>query len=174
MKKFLWPFIFTLTSIRLWAIDTICYDAHNAFSFSAPEFFFADTKSADQLGLCVIYIPKKTTFDNAPVILYPRVVTTPLSLASFIEKDKKDFLKKAVTAFIEKQHPYLSKSKLQFEVRFFHNGPPPNEYELVYYLKAKKAVLLLGLSARKKSDLIKYEISLKNLADGIASVKKLR
>ena len=58
--------------------DAICYSGDAAFILPCPGGWTGDPAAAGRLDLCGIYYPQGYTFDNAPVVMYPRLVT-PLS-----------------------------------------------------------------------------------------------
>lgn len=170
--KTIFLFVFFIISSQLMASDTICYDEKNAFVFESGKQWQLDAKAADKMGLCAIYTLKDYSFDDSPAIIYPRLITTNESLKDMIDKDKLDYQKKSITAFILKHKKFKSKkNKLDFEVLSFNNGASPNEYEYVFYHKAKNAILLIVLSVRNQQDLKKYLNDLEKFAAKVKLIK---
>lgn len=156
MKQFIMLLYFVGISHLACAADNICFDDNNAFSTQAPTGWVADTAKAKELGLCVVYFLKGKDFDSSPAIIYPRLVSSEKEGKAAIEKllgeDTARLKEKSNTVKVIEQKSIKNKHGLNFEIRHFRNGPPPNEFEAVAYHAGKKAILISVLSTRSEKD----------------------
>ncbi len=163
-------------SLMAHAADNICYDEANAFSTQAPEGWVADSEKAKELGLCIVYYLKGKDFDSSPAVIYPNLVKSDKNGQAAVDKilagDIATFKEKSETLEILKQSPIQSKSKLDFAVRHFRKGPPPNEFEAVAYHPGKKAVLIVVLSSRNEKDFDTQKVKLEEFLKAIKPVSR--
>jgi hypothetical protein len=155
-----------------YADGTICFDQNNAFAVSAPKGWQADFKMAKNLGLCVVFFPAgKFTFDTAPAVFYPNLVTTTDELEAFIASDLETFKRQSKKIKIEEQ-PNMGKKAFSFVVRKTSFGAAPNEFELIAYHQADRAILVAALSMRTAADQKKYSAKFAELIGGIKQIPK--
>ena len=147
-------------SLNVFSDDSICFDKYQSFASSAPEGWVADFKKGKALGTCVVYYLKGKTFDDSPAVIYPNLAGMNESGVEAVKANidlntKRLKLRKSSTKVAKKKsikNPY----GLKFDVRYYSNGPAPQEFEAVGYYGAKKAVLLAVYSARSKANFEKY------------------
>lgn len=157
----------------LWIQSTLslarvdCYNEDYTFDISAPDAWQSKYKVGGQP--CVFYFPPAFTFDSAPVIMYPNLVSAGESLNAFIQSDIETFRKNAPQLKIEEQPQLTTGHGLKFAMRRFLGGKAPNEYETIAYHKSGKSILVMALSARKIEDLKAYE---KMLLETLNKIKK--
>jgi hypothetical protein len=144
-------FVSSASSSR--AEGAICFDQRNTVSTDAPPGWVADYEAGNRLGLCVLFHPTGTSFDSAPAVIYPNLVTTAESLSSFIEGDLEAFTKKRAGAKVENLPGVGTGTDMAFELRRLSNGPPPTEQEIIAYHAADGAMFLAVLSARTVKNL---------------------
>jgi hypothetical protein len=144
-------------------IDSILMQDGLSVGFHAPSTFVLDQESAKKFGMCNFYIKEGTTFTNSPAVMYGIVSHKNISGDKGIETLSEDVVKsytKQNSKFkFEKKDSYTSKSKQIFDVRYFLDGPPPNNYEAAGYLKIGNRVAQIVYSTSKKIDFennIKY------------------
>lgn len=136
----------------------------------APRDWVADWDKGHQFGLCVMFYPRGTSFDRAPVVLYPNLVTTEELLGPFIDGDLERF--KRAGASVKAEAP--SKEGLRFEVRRLEGGPPPNEQELIGYHAADHGMLLAVMSARTSRQLGQFESAFRAFLQTVEAVPRGR
>ncbi|MBS1969398.1 MAG: hypothetical protein JSU04_03785 [Bdellovibrionales bacterium] len=137
-------------------IDAILIRDDSSIGVHAPPNYFLDKDSASNFGVCSFYIQEGNTFNNSPAVIYAQIAHPFAKGEDGVEKLVKEvadpYKAKSPKFKLEKQPAYTSKNKYKFEVRYFLNGPSPNNFEAAAYLKNKKNILQVIYSARKESD----------------------
>ena len=168
--------LMTCFSTNVLASDAICFDDKNSFATQAPSGWVADFDKAKELGLCVIYYVRGTTFDSSPAVIYPNLVTTKLNGKAAIDDNialnTGRLKKRKPTVKIESKKAIKNKNGLGFEIRYFIEGPPPQEYEAVAYHAGKNAVLLSVFSTRSKKAFDSHKGKLNEFVEKIRRVSK--
>lgn len=158
------------------AADSICFDEHNAFSTQAPSGWVSDTAKAKELGICVVYFLKGKDFDSSPAVIYPRLVSSEkigkAAIEKILDEDTSRLKAKSTTTKVIEQPIVKNKSNLEFEIRHFRYGPPPNEFEAVAYHAGNKAVLLSVLSARSEKDFNSQKSKLNEFVGAILPISR--
>lgn len=175
-------FLATLTFLATWfsanapASDAICFDGNNSFATQAPSGWVADFDKAKEFGLCVIYYVRGTTFDSSPAVIYPNLVTTKLNGKAAVDDNialnTGRLKKRKPTVKVESKKPIKNKHGLSFEIRYFIEGPPPQEFEAVAYHAGKNAVLLSVFSTRSKKAFDSHKGKLNEFVEKIRQVSK--
>ena len=131
----------------------ICYHGSSGFIVGPPQGWKNDRGVAEQFGICMMLIPADRNFDDAPVIMYPKV-TPRLKGENPVEEQVQFVLTEmrarpggeAVTA---RPGPDItSESGLLFTTRYFDRGPAPNSFEMVAYSLTEDTLFFTVLSAR--------------------------
>lgn len=161
----------------------ICYEGDTGYSVKAPKNWVLDNKTADEHGLCTVYIPQGTTFRFAPSIIFPRILKTQKEGQEAIQEVIKDFtetLRKASQSSQVKIKPdFTTKKKLTFTVREYLYGPADNDFERIGYIANKNVVYFVVLSSRTLKDLEAAEAKFFETLENIEpvepeSLKKLK
>lgn len=165
-----------LISLTAVADHSICFDDQNAFVSSAPKGWVADYKKGKELGLCVLYYLKGSTFDSSPAVLYPNLVQSNNSSAKIkeiVEINSQRLREKKSDITIQSKPSQKNKHGLLFENRHFLEGPSPQEYEAVAYHAAKgNSVLMAVLSTRSKNDFEKHKSSLTEFVETVRPISR--
>lgn len=134
----------------------ICYHETAGFIVSAPKGWVNDAEAASHLGICALYIPQGTSYNDAPAVIYPKAGTrgTDGSLHD-TAKALAELGQKMLSSRPGGENLRLRQGKdikteggETFALWYFDQGPPPNEWEAVAYLPKNTDVLLLVLSTR--------------------------
>ena len=158
--------------------DAICYSGDAAFILPCPGGWTGDPAAAGRLDLCGIYYPQGYTFDNAPVVMYPRLVT-PFPGKSLEERAQKqaEFTKDSFRKLpggqnltVRKEGTYTAVNGRPFAIRFFDNVPPPNVAEAAAYTIHNNSMLIVVLSAKSAKDLAPYLPALYTALDEVAAM----
>lgn len=129
------------------AIDSVLLKGKASIGTKTPSNWIP-VRNPKNMGLCVAYVLKGHTFDDSPSIIYPRLVGSSIEA---IVSESVDHLKKLSKTFrLEKKKDYRSKKGATFAIRYFLNGPNPNEFEAVGYLAHKGQVLIVVYSSRDR------------------------
>ena len=158
--------------------DAICYREDAAFILPCPGGWTGDPAAAGRLDLCGIYYPQAYTFDTAPVVMYPRLVT-PFPGKSLEERAQKqaEFTRDSFRKLpggqnltVRKEETYTAVNGRAFAIRFFDNGPPPNAAEAAAYTIHNDSMLIVVLSAKSAKDLKPYLPTLYTALDEVAAM----
>ena len=138
------------------ADEIICHGLKRGFGIATPAHWEVDSAKGKTLGVCAVFYPARSTFDNAPTVIYPRHFedkTGKADLAAFIRDDLKEFTDASPAAKIVDLP--LSKALLQagFLGKTLLNGPPPNNFEDILYLAKEESIFILVSSAKKEEAL---------------------
>ena len=158
--------------------DAICYRENAAFVLPCPDGWVGDPEAASRLGLCGVYYPQGHTFDTAPVVMYPRLVS-PLPGKSLEERAQKqaEFTQNSFRKLpggqnltVRKENTYTAGNGRAFAIRFFDNGPPPNVAEAAAYTIHNNSMLIVVLSAKSAKDLAPYLPALHAALDEVTAM----
>ena len=159
------------------AAGSICYDDNNAFATVAPDGWVADYDTANRLGLCVMYILEGTDFDTSPAVIYPRLVATEdpdeTAVSNMILQSEKMLRDRGGDKLSIIALPTETNGHgVEFQVRYFRDGPAPNEYEMVAYHGAKNAVFLVVYSTRSESVFEAHKAKLKEVLGQVVPMSR--
>lgn len=153
-------------------IDMVLVQENLTVGFHAPNGFFLDKESGQNFGLCGFYAKTGQTFHTSPVIIYAQVANSAMSGDKGIEQLIKDvsqsYSSRSKTFKTEKKSSYASKNKMSFEVRYFLNGPPPNNFEAGAYLKLNSRIVQIIYSAKSEKD---FENNIKSFYDSLDRIE---
>lgn len=137
-------------------IDAILTRDNVTVGVHAPIDYFLDKEVAGQFGVCAFYLKNKTNLDTSPAVLYARIADASMSGDKGIEilaKEISDIYKEKSKDFkLEKQSDYKSKLGNTFVIRYFKNGPKPNQFEAAGYLKLGSRIVMAIFSAQTEKD----------------------
>ncbi|MDL2306778.1 hypothetical protein LJC48_01930 [Desulfovibrio sp. OttesenSCG-928-C06] len=140
--------------------SAICYRGESGFVISPPEGWVNLSEQAAKMGLCVLYAPAGYNFDNAPAVIYPTVIAAPKGadpVAVQAEKVFRQHMKRPEGRQIWLENPgvFFSASGLEYALRYFRNGPSPNDFEMVAYHVEDGSMLMVVLSSVKNKEIQK-------------------
>ncbi len=137
----------------------VCGDETLQFFMPSPEGWNVDWDASRLLGVATMYFMEGSGFDDARIILYPRV---DVALAASQEAAARKQAKKTLDAMRARTGgsgtklvgpaSYLTVDGTEFTLFFFDNGQPPNEYESAAYLLNNDLLLTVVFSARSLDD----------------------
>lgn len=157
----------------------ICYLGVDGFVVVPPEGWVNLPEAAAAFGVCVMYVPAGHGFDDAPAVIYPRVVPLPGKAAgadpvqSLVDDMLEYFAGRPGGQQAEAAlgPALVSESGLRFATRYFNRGPDPNNFELVAYHPAESSLLLLVLSARSEPERRAAEAALRQVAEAVIHMR---
>lgn len=153
-------------------IDMVLVQENVTVGFHAPNDFFLDKESGENFGLCGFYVKSGQTFHTSPAIIYAQVANSTMSgdkgIEQLIKDVSKSYSSQSKTFKTEKKPSYTSKNKLSFEVRYFLNGPPPNNFEAGGYLKMNSRIVQIIYSAKSEKD---FENNVKSFYDSLDRIE---
>lgn len=135
------------------AYGGICYRGSVGFVIGPPEGWVNLPETAAASGLCFMFVPAGYNFDNAPAVIYPNTGDTKGD-AGFVEILSEGTLQQmrrlpgGENTELLRGEPFVSACNLDFQPRYFNNGPSPNNFELVVYHIQDEVILLVVLSAK--------------------------
>lgn len=155
----------------------ICYSETAAFLIKAPKGWDNDSETAAQLGVCAVYAPAGSGYHDGVAVLYPNVGTAK---GKNIEETA-DIQAEWIRSVLAKRPQGESISVRagagirtakgqEAAIRFYDQGPPPNEWEAAAYMQHNGRLLMLVLSAREKADRDAYIPQLEEAARQVISM----
>lgn len=135
------------------AYGGICYRGSVGFVIGPPEGWVNLPETAAASGLCFMFVPAGYNFDNAPAVIYPNTGDAKGD-ADFVEILSEGMLQQmrrllgGENTELLRGEPFVSACNLDFQPRYFNNGPSPNNFELVVYHIQDEVILLVVLSAK--------------------------
>lgn len=132
----------------------ICYWGSVGFMMGPPEGWVNLPEMAAASGLCFTFVPAGYDFDNAPAVIYPNMGDAKGDDA-WVEILSQGILQQmrrlpgGENLQLVRGEPFSARN-LNFELRYFNNGPSPNNFELVAYHIQDEVILLVVLSAKTK------------------------
>lgn len=149
----------------------ICYWGPVGFMMGPPEGWVNLPEVAAASGLCFTFVPAGYDFDNAPAVIYPNMVDAKGD-DDFVEVLSQGMLRQMSrlpgggNIQLVRGEPFLARN-LDFELRYFNNGPYPNSFELVVYHIQDEVMLLVVLSAKTEQARQDYLDDFMRLLDDI-------
>ncbi len=144
--------------------SVLCYDDEAAFTLPLPDGWVSDPATAARFGLCGLYYPEGYNFNDAPVVMYPKLYQAfpGNSLEERAQKQaevtQREFLNLpgGQNLIVRKEKPYTNAAGRTFALRFFDNGPRPNVAEAAAYTIHKDSIFIVVLSATSAGQLPPY------------------
>lgn len=137
----------------------ICYHNSAAFVVRPPTGWTNDKGTATLLGVCAIYTPVGSNYNDAKAVLYPNVGTARGRTIEESADIQAEWIRKTLSSRKNGEKIQVRYGKgLRNEkghgvaIRYYDQGPPPNEWEAAAYLQHNGQLLMLVLSAREKQD----------------------
>ena len=168
----------SLLDLNNYVADAICYREGAAFILPCPGGWVGDPVAAERLGLCGVYYPQGHTFDTAPVVMYPRVVS-PFPGNSLEERAQKqaEFTQSSFRKLpggqnltMRQEKTYTAANGRAFAIRLFDSGPPPNVAEAAAYTIHNDSMLIVVLSAKSAKALAPHLPALYAALDEVAAM----
>ena len=133
-------------------IDVVLLQDDLSIGAQAPKNWILDRNAAKNFGLCAMYVIKGFSLNNSPAIIYPRIsgqkCTNDNVLEEIIQEQAQKYKNESPKFTLEKMPSYKNKKGLIFQVRKYFNGPSPNNFELVGYLRFKNELFLAVYSSK--------------------------
>ena len=137
----------------------ICYHNSAAFVVRPPTGWTNDRETASLLGVCAIYTPFGSTYSDATAVLYPNVGTARGKTIEETADTQAEWIRKTLSGRKSGEKTQVitgkgirSEKGQNVAIRYFDQGPPPNEWEAAAYMQHDGQLFMLVLSAREKSD----------------------
>ena len=141
------------------AFSVICYSESAAFVIEPPEGWDNDSESASLLGLCAMYVPNGSSYFDASAKIYPNVGPargkTVEESADLQAEWIRSIMRKrsqGENVTIRKGTGLKSEKGQDIAIRYYEQGPPPNEWEAAAYLQYNGRLFMLVLNARDKTN----------------------
>jgi len=137
-------------------IDVVLIRETTTIGMHAPKGYFLDRTSAEGMGICGFYLNTGKSFHTSPTLIYARISAPGIAgekgVESLVKEVSNSYKSQSPTFKLEKKPEYKSKSNLKYTIRYFMNGPPPNNFEAGAYLQRDKAVMLVIYSAKTEKE----------------------
>ncbi len=133
----------------------IIYAEGGAFVMAGPKGWIADHAVGESLGVCCVYYPEGSTWDNAETVMYPNIATKrrgQQTLKEFMDYDLAEFRKNnPKMTFVDGEKISLKNNRTAI-LRYF-SGINQSAYEVVAYIDEEKIVALVVLSSKTQKGL---------------------
>ena len=137
--------------------EVICYRDTAAFVVSPPTGWTNDSEVMRALGLCAMFSPLGSTYNDAEAVLYPNMATAAgkdVGESADLQAEwiRKTFADKpgGENIQVRRGEGFRTEQGLDVAIRLYDHGPPPNEWEAAVYLQHDGQLLMLVLSAREQ------------------------
>jgi hypothetical protein len=135
---------------------TIFVGRHFSFALKEPKGWSMDseTAKAQGQGLQAVLYPDGSSWKNAVVVMYARVIykdETQSSIDKVISNDIADFLKLSNESTVSDSPPLETRDKSRSISKVFYDAANKN-YETVTFIDHSKVVVILALSSRQKAE----------------------
>lgn len=153
----------------------ICYQGRVGFMIGAPEGWVNLPEAAAALGVCFMFVPVGYNLDNAPAVIYPN--TGAGGGGDWVEVLSQKMLEQlsrrpgGENVQLLRGEPFVSARNLEFQQRYFNNGPAPNNFELVAYHVQDDVLLLVVLSATTEQARQDYQADFMRLLDDVFAIQ---
>jgi hypothetical protein len=128
----------------------IVYSEGGAFLIEGPKGWTTDHEVGQELGVCCVFYPEGTTWDNAQTVMYPNVVTKgpgQKTLKEFMDHDVADFREhNPGMTYVDGEDLPLNRSRTA-KLRYFY-GVNKNSAEAVAYVDEDKIIAVIVASSR--------------------------
>lgn len=133
----------------------IVYAEGGAFMIEAPKDWIADHKTGSQMGICCVFYPEGSTWDDAETIMYPNIATKgpgQSNLKEFMEYDLSDFREHNPGMTYEDAEDLPMKNNHVAKLRYFY-GVNKGSSEAIAYIDEEKIVALIVVSSKSQKGL---------------------
>lgn len=133
----------------------IVYSEGGAFMIQGPKSWIADSETGQRLGICCVFYPKGSTWDDAETVIYPNIATKAdgqKTLKEFMENDLSDFRQNNPSMKYEDGPDISLKNNRVAKVRFFY-GVNKGSSEAIAYIDEEKVIALVVVSSRTQTAL---------------------
>src|SRR6185437_8958669 len=133
----------------------IVYSEGGAFMIQGPSGWIADSKTGQRLGICCVFYPKGSTWDNAVTVIYPNIATKgegQNTMKEFMENDLSEFRQNNPSMKYEDGSDIALKNNRVTKVRFFY-GVNKGSSEVIAYIDEEKVIALVVVSSRTQTAL---------------------
>ena len=133
----------------------IVYSEGGAFMIQGPNGWIADSETGQRLGICCVFYPKGSTWDNAETVIYPNIATKrdkQKTLKEFMDNDLSDFRQNNPSMKYDDGPGIALKDNRVAKVRFFY-GVNKGSSEAIAYIDEEKVIALVVVSSRTQTAL---------------------
>jgi len=138
--------------------DVLCYRDTAAFVVSPPTGWANDSEVMRALGLCAMFAPLGSTYNDAEAVLYPNMATAAGKNVEESADFQAEWVRNTFTdkpggenIQVRRGEGFKTEQGLDVAIRLYDHGPPPNEWEAAAYLQHDGQLLMLVLSAREQN-----------------------
>ena len=132
----------------------IIYSEGGAFMIEDPKGWVADHETGQGMGICCVFYPQGSNFDNAETVIYPNIATKgpgQATLKEFMESDLSEFREHNPEMTYEDASDVSMKSKRVAKVRYFHRVNKGSS-EAIAYIDEDKIIAVIVVSSKTQRD----------------------
>jgi len=133
----------------------IVYSEGGAFIIDAPNGWTVDREVGKKHGVCCVYYPKGSSFENSETVMYPNIITKgpgQSTLDEFMASDLADFRDHSPNMTYENGADIHLKNRRVAKLRIFHNVNQGSS-EAVAYIDEEKIIALFVVSSKTRKGL---------------------
>jgi len=133
----------------------IVYAEGGAFLLEAPKGWVTDRETGQQHGVCCVWYPEGSTWDDAETVMYPNIATKgpgQKTLNEFMESDLADFREHNPELTYEIGEDIPLKDNRLAKLRLFYNVNQGSS-EAVAYIDEEKIIAFVVMSSKTKNGL---------------------
>ena len=120
------------------------------FWLDVPSGWVIDQEVGKAHGICCVFYPKESTWNNAETVIYPRVTTKESGLKEFMDRDLAEFREHNPEMKHEDAKDIALRDKRIAKLRFLH-GVNHGSSEAVAYIEEEKIIAVVVASSRSKN-----------------------
>lgn len=120
-----------------------------------PKGWIADYETGKQLGICCVYYPEGSTWNDAETVLYPNIATKrpgQQTLQELMDYDLSEFQKNNSTLSYENGEDIPLTHGRIAKLRYFY-GVNKGSSEAVAYINESKIIAIVVLSSKTQKEL---------------------
>lgn len=125
------------------------------FWLDVPSGWVIDQEVGKRHGICCVFYPKESTWNDAETVMYPRVTTKESaqnSLKEFMDQDLADFREHNPEMKYEDAEDMPLKNKRIAKLRYFY-GVNHGSSEAVAYIQEERIIAVVVVSSRSRNGL---------------------
>jgi hypothetical protein len=133
----------------------IVYAEGGAFLVEAPKGWITDRETGRRLGICCVWYPEGSTWDDAETVMYPNIATKrpgQETLNKFMDSDLADFREHNPELTYEVGDDIPLRDNRIAKLRFFHNVNH-DASEAVAYIDEEKIIAFIVMSSKTQKGL---------------------
>jgi hypothetical protein len=133
----------------------IVYAEGGAFMIEGPSGWIADHDTGQQMGICCVFYPKDSNFDDAETIIYPNIATKvpgQATMTEFMEYDLSEFREHNPGMTYEDGSDIRMKSNRVAKIRYFY-GVNKDSSEAIAYIDEDKIIAVIVISSKTRRGL---------------------